>query len=163
MTSTTKRMLFSGLDPVPVAITIAEDASAEDIFAAAGMPSSVFLQTVRPYRVRQPTSDTYTLVIGPEGYGAVLLEALQWMARVTAAGIIAQVAGAQVRTFVRQYLEKERPDWRFEELTEHAETFIDDRYQRASDDVAYRQALEAKRQDAELSAWMIELRTWAGR
>jgi hypothetical protein len=163
MTSVTKRVLFEGLDPAPVSLTIAADASEEDIFAAACMPSSVFLQAVRPYRVLQQTSDTCTLVIGPEGYGAVLLEALQWMARVTAAGIVGNIAGDQVRTFVRHYLEQQRPDWRFEELTEHAEVFIDDRYRRASDDATYRQTLEAKRHDTELTTWVIELRTWAGR
>lgn len=161
MTSATKRVLFEGLDPAPVSLTIAADASEEDIFAAAGMPSSVFLQAVRPYRLRQHTADTYTLVIGPEGYGVVLLEALQWMARVTAAGIVGDVASAQVRTFVRHYLEQQRPDWRFEELTEHAETFIDDRYRRAADDPVYGQALEAKRHH--LTVMVLELQTWAGR
>jgi hypothetical protein len=35
MTSETKRVLFSVLDPVPIPITIAEGASEEAIFAAA--------------------------------------------------------------------------------------------------------------------------------
>jgi hypothetical protein len=42
---------------------------------------------VRPYRLHQPAPDTYELVIGPEGFGAVLSEALQWLARVTAQGL----------------------------------------------------------------------------
>lgn len=160
MTSETKRVLFSGLDPVPIPITIAEGASEEAIFEAACIPSSLFLQTVRPYRVRQHAADAYELVIGPEGFGAVLLEALQWLARVTAAGIVGPLARDQVAAFVQQYLEREKPEWRFEELTEHAAGFVDDRYQRAAHDADYRQALESKRHDADLAALVLEIQQW---
>lgn len=162
MTASTKRVLFAGLDPVPVPVTVPADASEADIFAAACMPSSVFLRTVQPYRVRREPA-AYTLVIGPEGYGAILLEALQWMARVTAAGIVSAVPGAQVTAFVRHYLERQRPDWRFEELTEHAETFIDDRYRRAASDTTYRHALETHQHDPGLSAWVVALQDWGSR
>ena len=110
MTSARQRALFVGLDPVPIPITIA----AEAILAAAGLPSTVFIRTVRPYRVQQAAADTYDLVLGPEGFGAALLEALQWLACVAAAGIVGTLGREQVIAFVQHYLEEEKPEWRFE-------------------------------------------------
>lgn len=160
MTSEAKRVWFAGLDPVPIPVCITPDAPEDAILAAACLPCSVFIQTMRPYRLHQPTVDTVELVIGPEGFGAVLLEALQWLAKVTAAGILGTLARDQVSAFVQHYLEQEKPEWRFEELTEHAETFVDDRYQRAASDAAYRQALVDQRDDPTLSGLIVELQTW---
>jgi hypothetical protein len=154
------RVLFAGLDPVPIPLTVPKDATDEAIFAAACMPSSSFIQTIRPYRLCRSAADTYQLVIGPEGFGAVLLEALQWLARVAAAGILGAIARDQTTAFVQHYLEVEKPEWRFEELTEHAATFVDDRYQRAARDAAYRQELERSRHTPRLAALVDEIRDW---
>ena len=118
--SQTKRILFCGLDPVPVPMVIADGASEEEMFAAACMPSSVFMQTVRPYRLRPLAADRVELIVGPEGFGGVLLEALQWMARVTAAGILGVIAQDRVVAFVKQVLERDKPEWRFEETSLYA-------------------------------------------
>ena len=160
MASETRVVQFAGLDPVPIRIALAEEADDDAIFAAAGMPSSIFMQTVRPYRLHQPDANTYELVMGPEGFGAVLLEALQWLAHVAAAGIVGSIASAQVAAFVAQYLEHERTDWRFEELTEHASAFINDRYRRAAEDHTYRQGLENKRHETDFAALMVHLQQW---
>ena len=157
MTPETRLVQFTGLDPVPICLTVAVDADADTIFVAAGLPSSVFIQTVRPYQLQQAAPDAYTLILGPQGFGAVLLEALQWLAHVTAAGIVGMVTPAQVTAFVEHYLEQQRPDWRFEEVTAHAETFIRDRYQRALDDAVYRQGLH---QEASLVATIGEIQAW---
>jgi hypothetical protein len=161
MTSTTRRVTFIGLDPVPVALVIPEEVSQEALFTAACIPNSLFLRTVQPYRLRQLTPDTYELVLGPEGFGAVLLEALQWLARVTAAGIMGALQQEQVLAYVKQYIEAERPDWRFEEVTEHATTFIHDRYRRIDTDARYHQTLMTTREPA-LVALVEELQRWAG-
>jgi hypothetical protein len=151
---------FAGLDPVPIRLAIPNEASEETIFAAACMPSSLFIRTVRPYRLHQPTADTYELIIGPEGFGAVLLEALQWLARVTAAGIAGTLTSEHVSAFAQHYLEQEKPEWRFEELTEHTAAFVADRYRRATSDVDYRQALEQKRREPDFAALVAELQAW---
>lgn len=160
MTSGTKRVWFSGLDPVPIPITLESVTSEAAIFAAACMPSSLFIQTVQPYRVHQHTTDTYELVIGPEGFGAVLLEALQWLAMATSAGILGTIAGDRLVAFVQQHLEREKPEWRFEELTEHVATFVADRYARAANDAEYYRALAVKRHDPAFAALIDELQTW---
>ena len=160
-TSQTKRVLFCGLDPVPVPMLIADGASEEEMCAAACMPSSVFIQTVRPYRLRALAADRVELIVGPEGFGGVLLEALQWMARVTAAGILGVMAQERVVAFVKQVLERDKPEWRFEELTEHVQTFVDDRYQRATNDTAFRQALSNHRDDPILRVHMADLQAWS--
>jgi hypothetical protein len=157
MTPETRLVHFAGLDPVPIGLTMATEADDDTIIAAAGLPSSVFMETVRPYRLQPSAPDEYALVLGPQGFGAVLLEALQWLAHVTAAGIVGTVTPAQVAAFVDHYLEQQRPDWRFEEVTEHAETFIRDRYQRALDDAVYRQGLE---QETSLATTVLELQAW---
>jgi hypothetical protein len=162
MTATTRRITFIGLDPAPVDLLLPAAVSEADIFTAAGIPDSLFLRTVRPYRLRQPAPDTYELVIGPEGFGGVLLEALQWLARVTAAGIVGALPPAQVLAYVQQYLENQRPDWRFEEITEHAATFIDTRYRRRETAGSYYQTLSTSGEPA-LVALVEELQQWAGR
>jgi hypothetical protein len=162
MTAMTRRITFIGLDPVPVGLLIPAEGSEAAIFTAACIPDSLFLHTVRPYRLQHVAPDTYELAIGPEGFGAVLLEALRWLARVTAAGIIGALQQEQVLTYVQQYLDSQRPDWRFEEITEHAATFIDDRYRRLATDVSYSQTLTTTRQPA-LAALVEELQRWVGR
>lgn len=157
MAPETRLVQFVGLDPVPIRLTIANEVDDDAVFAAAGLPSSVFIQTVRPYRLHQPAPDRYALVLGPQGFGAVLLEALQWLAHVTAAGIVGALAPAQIAAFVEHYLEQQRPDWRFEEVAEHADTFIRERYQRAVDDAMYRQGLE---QEASLTTTVLEIQAW---
>jgi hypothetical protein len=145
-----------------VDLLLPDAVSEADIFTAAGVPDSVFLRTVRPYRLRQLAPDTYELVIGPEGFGAVLLEALRWLARVTAAGIVGALPQAQVLAYVQQYLESQRPDWRFEEITEHAATFIEARYRRRETVGSYYQTLSTVSQPA-LAAVVEELQQWVGR
>jgi hypothetical protein len=162
MTATTRRVTFIGLDPVPVDLLLPAEVSEAAILTAAGIPDSLFLRTVRPYRLQQPAPDTYELVIGPEGFGAVLLEALQWLARVTAAGIVGALQQAQVLAYVQQYLENQRPDWRFEEITEHAATFINERYRRLETEVSYYQTLSTSGEPA-LATLVEELQRWVGR
>jgi hypothetical protein len=160
MVAETHLVVFSGLDPVPIRLTVGADVSQAAIFAAACLPSSRFMQTVRPFRLRQHAAASYELVLGPEGFGAVLLEALQWLASVTAAGILGTVSRDHLLAFVQQYLELEKPEWRFEELTEHAAPFIRDRYQRAADDAAYRAALADKGGDPALATLGAAIQRW---
>jgi hypothetical protein len=148
---------------VPIRLVVTGQTSEEAIFAAACLPNSLFMRTVRPYRLRQPAVDAYELVIGPEGFGAVLLEALQWLARVTAAGISGALPQEHMLAFVKQSLEVEKPEWRFEEITEHAAAFIAARYRLAETDAEYRQALARKQDEPTLSALIEELRRWAAR
>jgi hypothetical protein len=163
MAARMRRVWFSGLDPVPIRVMIAEDAAETAVFSAACLPACLFIRTVRPYRLRQPTAESYELVIGPEGFGAVLLEALQWLARVTAAGVMGTVPQTDVQAYVQHYLDSERPDWRFEEISEHAATFIRHRYEHAAADAEYRRALVHKHDDFALTALMEELRRWVAR
>jgi hypothetical protein len=156
-------MWFSGLDPVPIRVMIAEDAAETAIFSAACLPDSLFIRTVRPYRLRQLTVESYELVIGPEGFGAVLLEALQWLARVTAAGVIGTVPQTDIQAYVQHYLDNERSDWRFEEISEHAATFIRHRYEHAAADAEYRRALVNTHGDLALGAVVEDLRRWVTR
>jgi hypothetical protein len=158
-----RQVWFTGLDPVPIRVMIAEDAAETAVFSAVCLPDSLFIRTVRPYRLRQPTTESYELVIGPEGFGAVLLEALQWLARVTAAGIIGTVSQADLQAYVQHYLDSARPDWRFEEISEHAATFIRHRYDLAAADAEYRHALVHTHDDVALTALMEELRRWVTR
>ncbi len=163
MASNTQQIWLAGIDPVPLRLTVAADASLETVLAAAGMPPSSFVQTIRPYRLQQRGTDTYELVIGPEGYGAVLLEALRWLARAAAAGILAAVSSEQLAAFVQHYLDTERPEWRFEELTIHGAAFIRDRYQRAAEDPGYQQGLADHRQDEELAVLVAAVQQWVTR
>ncbi|GIX46893.1 MAG: hypothetical protein KatS3mg131_1104 [Candidatus Tectimicrobiota bacterium] len=101
---------------------------------------------------------TLALELGPEGYGAVLLEALRWLAAVTAAGLVAGMASDEVIAFVEAMLEEDRREWRFEELTVHGAAFVRERYQRAATDPAYRQALAA--QASHLEPLVAALRQW---
>jgi hypothetical protein len=158
-----RQVWFSGLDPVPIRVMIAEDASETAVFSAVCLPDSLFIRTVRPYCLRQPTAESYELVIGPEGFGAVLLEALQWLARVTAAGVMDTVPQTDVQAYVQHYLDSARPDWRFEEISEHAAMFIRHRYELAAADTEYHRALVNTPGDVALSAVVEELRRWVTR
>jgi hypothetical protein len=160
MTTTTRVVWFSGLDPVPIRVTIAEDAAETAIFSAACLPDSLFLRTVQPYRLQQLAPDTYALVLGPQGFGAVLLDALRWLAGVAAAGIITALPPEHVQAFVKHYLDSARPDWRFEEITEHAATFLQHRYQHAATDAEYRSALANTHHNSALAMLLEELRQW---
>jgi hypothetical protein len=93
----------------------------------------------------------------------VLLEALQWLARVTAAGVMGTVSQTDVQAYVQHYLDSARPDWRFEEISEHAATFIHHRYAHAAADTEYRRALVNTPGDVALSAVVEELRRWVTR
>jgi hypothetical protein len=158
-----RRVWFSGLDPVPIRLLIAEETSQTAVFSAACLPDSLFMRTVQPYRLHQPTAESYELVLGPEGFGAVLLEALQWLARVTAAGVMGTVSQADLQAYVQHYLDSERPDWRFEEISEHAATFIRHRYALAAADAEYHRALAESHGDLTLGAVVEELRRWVTR
>jgi hypothetical protein len=163
MAAKMRQVWFSGLDPVPIRVLITEDASETAVFSAACLPDSLFIRTVRPYRLHQPTAESYELVIGPEGFGAVLLEALQWLARVTAAGIMGTVSQTDMQAYVQHYLDSARPDWRFEEISEHAATFIRHRYAHAAADAGYCRALANQHDDVALTALIEELRRWVTR
>jgi hypothetical protein len=163
MAARMRRVWFSGLDPVPIRVLIAEDAAETAVFSAACLPDSLFIRTVRPYRLHQPTAESYELVVGPEGFGAVLLEALQWLAKVTAAGIMGTVSQTDMQAYVQHYLDSARPDWRFEEISEHAATFIRHRYAHAAADAEYGRALANQHDDVALTALMEELRRWVTR
>jgi hypothetical protein len=69
---------------------------------------------------------------------------------------------AQVLAYVQQYLESQRPDWRFEEITEHAATFIKARYRCLETEVSYYQTLSTTREPA-LAALVEELQRWVDR
>jgi hypothetical protein len=160
MATDMRQVWVSGLDPVPIRVMIAEEVSETAMFAAACLPASLFMRTVRPYRLQQHTAEAYELVIGPSGFGAVLLEALQWLARVAAAGIIGALPQEHVEAFVKHFVNSERPDWRFEEITEHAATFLGHRYQLATTDAEYRLALMHTHDDPALARLVEELRRW---
>jgi len=153
-------MFFSGLDPVPIRLTLSHDRSPDAIYTAAGIPPSHFIRTVQPYQVQLDGDDTYRLSLGPQGFGAELLEALRWLAHVAAAGILNGLTPDQTAAFVQHYLEAEKPEWGYEELTEYADTFIQDRYQRATTDIDYRQALESQRQNPAFTLLQTDLRNW---
>jgi hypothetical protein len=139
----TQHIQFAGLDPVPI--------SDDTLCAAAGLPPSPFIETLKPYRVLRHSALSYELVLGPEGYGAELLVALRWLARVAAAGILASLICEQAIAFVTSTLEAEKPEWKYEELTEHGAAFLADRYRRALEDPIYQRGLDAVRSDATLS------------
>ena len=160
MTNPTQPVFFSGLDPVPIRLTLGSDRSPDAIYTAAGIPPSHVIQTLQPYQVQLDGADTYRLSLGPQGFGAELLEALRWLAHVTAAGILNGFTHQQTVAFVQHYLEVDKPEWGYEELTEHAETFIQDRYHRVTTDTDYRQALESQRQNPALIMLQTDLRNW---
>ena len=141
---------FAGLDPVPIGLTITEPITDEEICAAAGLPPSPFIATLKPYRLRRHSAQSYELVLGPEGYGAELLAALRWLGSVAAAGILAPLVYEDACTFVTSTLEMDKPEWKYEEITEHSTDFLLDRYRRASEDPIYQQGLEAVRDDVAL-------------
>jgi hypothetical protein len=160
MSGPTTHIFFSGLDPVPIRVTSTAGVSEENLWSAAGLPPSHFIQTMRPYQLRQTAADAYELVIGPEGYGQELLTALRWLAGVAASGILTATAQEDVIAFVHHYLETVKPEWKYEELTEHAATFITDRYRRALQDMDYRQALERYEHDTTLMSLGTALQQW---
>lgn len=160
MASHLKDLLFSGLDPGPVRITVDVAAAPEAVCAAAGLPPSTFIELLRPYELKSHADDVVELVLGPSGFGAELLDALRWLGRVAAAGAMEALPCNDVIAFVKHYLEVDKPDWAFEELTEHAGTFIADRFDRARHDPDYRQGLEAQRQDPGLVALGADIRRW---
>jgi hypothetical protein len=61
----TQHMQFAGLNPVPI--------SDDTLCAAAGLPPSPFIETLKPYRVLRHSAVSYELVLGPKGYGAAFL------------------------------------------------------------------------------------------
>ncbi|WP_089935523.1 hypothetical protein [Candidatus Entotheonella palauensis] len=142
---------FAGLDPVPIGLAMAEPISDDALCTAAGLPASPFIETLKPYRVLRHAAESYELVLGPEGYGAELLAALRWLGNVAAAGILASLTCEEASAFVTSTLEIEKPEWKYEELTEHSAVFLTDRYRRAGEDLIYQQGLEAMRDDAILS------------
>jgi hypothetical protein len=160
MAADMRQVWLSGLDPVPIRVLITGEVSETAMFAAACLPDSLFMRTVRPYRWQQHTAESYELVIGPSGFGAVLLAALQWLARVAAAGIIGGIPPEHVEAFVKHFVDRERPDWRFEEITEHAATFLSHRYQLATTDAEYRLALMHTPDNLALNSVVEELRQW---
>jgi hypothetical protein len=141
---------FAGLDPVPIGLTITAAITDEEICAAAGLPPSPFIAALKPYRLRRHSAQSYELVLGPEGYGAELLAALRWLGSVAAAGILASLTCEDACIFVTSTLETDKPEWKYEEITEHSTDFLLDRYRRASEDSIYRQGLEAVRDDVAL-------------
>ncbi len=147
----TRYVQFAGLDPVPIRLAVVEPISDESLCIAAGIPPSPFINTLKPYRVHQHSAMVYELRLGPEGYGAELLTALRWLASVAAAGILTSLACEDVIAFVTSTLEVDKPDWKYEELTEHGAAFLTDRYRRAVEDPVYQQGLESSRGDTVLS------------
>lgn len=147
----TRRVEFAGLDPVPISLAIAIPISDDDLCTAAGIPPSPFINTLKPYRVQQHSATSYELVLGPERYGAELLAALRWLARVTAAGILTRLACDDVIAFVTSTLEVDKLEWKYEELTEHGAAFVADRYRRAQEDPVYQQGLQSRWGDTDLS------------
>lgn len=115
------------------------------------MPPSPFIDTLKPYRVQRHSAASYELVQGPEGYGAELLTALRWLASVAAAGILTSLACEDVIAFVTATLEVDKPEWKYEKLTEPGAAFVADRYRRAKEDPVYQQGLKSRRGDADLS------------
>ena len=151
MTAEPRTIHFAGLDPTPIGLRLAEPLADEAVCAAAGLPPSPFIATLKPYRVQRHTEDAYELVVGPEGYGAELLAALRWLGSVAAAGVLASLTCEEATAYVTSALERDKPEWQYEELTEHGAAFLADRYRRAADDPVYQQGLEALREDAALS------------
>jgi hypothetical protein len=47
-------------------------------------------------------------------------------------------------------LETDKPEWKYEEITEHSTDFLLDRYRRASEDPIYQRGLAAVRDDVTL-------------
>ena len=160
MPGSTTYVFFSGLDPVPIRVAITAGVSEDVLWSAAGLPPSHFIQTVRPYQLRQTAADAYELLMGPEGYGEELLTALRWLACVAASGILTAITQDAVIAFVHHYLETVKPEWGYEELTDHAAAFIADRYQRAIEDTDYRQALERCGADTRLASLSATLQQW---
>lgn len=151
MAAEIRNIRFAGLDPVPIGLTIAHPISDDALCAAAGLPPSTFIEALQPYRVVRHSDESYELVQGPEGFGAELLAALRWLASVAAAGILVSLTCEDANTFVTSTLEVDKPEWKYEELTEHSEVFLTDRYRRAHEDPVYRQGLETVRGDTDLS------------
>jgi hypothetical protein len=141
---------FAGLDPIPIGLMITEPISDEALCAAAGLPPSPFIAILQPYRVLRHSAQSYELVLGPEGYGAELLTALRWLGSVAAAGILASLTCEDTSIFVTSTLETDKPEWKYEEITEHSSDFLSDRYRRATEDPIYQQGLETVRGDAAL-------------
>ncbi len=158
MTSQIRNIRFVGLDPIPIGLAIVEPLSDEALCRAAGLPPSPFIETLKPYQVQRLSAESYELVLGPEGYGAELLAALRWLGRVAAAGILAPITCERVNAFVTSTLEVDKPEWQYEELTQHSAMFLADRYRRAQEDAIYQQGLEVLRSDAALSQLGAEMR-----
>jgi hypothetical protein len=146
-----RNVQFAGLDPVPIGLTITEPIADEVLCAAAGLPPSPFINTLKPYRVLRRSAEAYELVLGPERYGAELLAALRWLGSVAAAGILASLPCEDACEFVTSTLEIDKPEWKYEELTEHSTDFLMDRYRRAQEDPVYQQGLQTVRGDVALS------------
>ncbi|ETW94637.1 MAG: hypothetical protein ETSY1_33975 [Candidatus Entotheonella factor] len=151
MTAERRPIQFAGLDPVPIGLAVAEPLSDDAVCAAAGLPPSPFIDALKPYQVLRHSAESYELVLGPEGYGAELLAALQWLGHVAAAGILASLTCEEATTFVTSTLETDKPEWKYEELTEHGSILLTDRYRRAREDPIYQQGLEAMRGDKALA------------
>lgn len=151
MAAEIQNIQFAGLDPVSIGLEMAEVASDDALCAVAGLPPSPFIATLKPYRVLRHSATSYELVLGPEGYGAELLSALRWLGRVAAAGILASLTCEAAHAFVTSTLEDDKPEWKYEELTEHGAALLADRYRRAREDPIYRQGLDSMRNDGELS------------
>jgi len=145
-----RHVQFAGLDPVPIGLSITEPIADEVVCAAAGLPPSPFIAILKPYRVLRHSTQSYELVLGPEGYGAELLAALRWLGSVAVAGILASLTCEDASVFVTSTLETDKPEWKYEELTEHSTDFLTDRYRRAHEDSIYQQGLEAVRGDVAL-------------
>ena len=151
VTADQRTIQFAGLDPAPISLRLPEPDSDEAICAAAGLPPSPFIAMLQPYRVQRHTENAYELVLGPEGYGVELLAALRWLGSVAAAGLLASLTCEETSAYVTSTLEHDKPEWKYEELTEHGAAFLADRYRRAADDPVYQQGLEALREDEALS------------
>lgn len=151
MATEIRHVQFAGLDPVPIGLVIAEPISDATLCAAAGLPPSPFVETLKPYRVLRHSAVSYELVLGPQGYGAELLAALRWLGNVAAAGILASLTCEHANAFVTSTLEADKPEWKYEELTENSAAFLTDRYRRAHQDPIYQQGLASVRDDAALS------------
>lgn len=160
MADNTSPSFFAGLDPVPIQIVLTKDRSQESIYDAAGLPPSLFIQTVQPYQLHRPDAATIELSLGPKGFGAELLDALRWLAQVAAVGILHSLPSDDVIAYVHHYLEVNKPEWGYEELTEHGDNFIRDRYHRATTDDNYKQGLASLRQEPKLMIRSTHLQQW---
>jgi hypothetical protein len=153
-----RNIQLTGLDPAPIGLVLVEPMSDEALFAAAGMPPSRFVETLKPYRVLRHSAVSYELVLGPEGYGAELLAALRWLGSVAAAGILASLSCEKTCTYVTLTLEGDKLEWKYEELTEHGDTFLADRYRRFREDAVYQQGLEGLRHHETLAQLGADMR-----